>query len=75
MLPCMGAYHTEKGISTPRGNKVWNQSTVVSILSNEKYTGNAILQKTYTPDFLTKKRKTKTEKFPSTMLRTVMKQS
>ena len=29
----------------------------MSILSNEKYAGNAILQKTYTPDFLSKKRK------------------
>ena len=48
---------TEKGIPTPRGKEVWRRSTVMNILTNEKYTGNAILQKTYTPDFLTKKRK------------------
>ncbi len=48
---------TRKGIPTPRGKREWGQTTVISILSNEKYTGNAILQKTYTPDFLTKKRK------------------
>lgn len=49
---------TESGIPTPRGSKIWSQTTIYSILGNEKYTGNAILQKTYTQDFLTKKRKT-----------------
>jgi len=55
---------TNKGIPTPRGNKSWSQSTINSILTNEKYTGNAILQKTYTPDFLTKKRKTNNGEVP-----------
>ena len=32
-------------------------STVKSILTNEKYKGDALLQKTYTSDFLTKKKK------------------
>ena len=32
-------------------------STVKSILSNEKYRGDALLQKTFTVDFLTKKAK------------------
>ena len=48
---------TARGIPTPKGNKIWSQSTINSILTNEKYTGNALLQKTYTQDFLTKKRK------------------
>ncbi len=48
---------TDMKIPTPRGNTRWNPSTVRSILTNEKYTGDAILQKTYCPDFLTKKRK------------------
>lgn len=48
---------TEKGIPTPGGKAKWHQGTVRSILSNEKYAGDAILQKTYTPDFLSKKRK------------------
>jgi DNA invertase Pin-like site-specific DNA recombinase/uncharacterized protein YdeI (YjbR/CyaY-like superfamily) len=34
----------------------WYESTISSILSNEKYKGDALLQKTYTVDFLTKKR-------------------
>lgn len=46
---------TEQGIPTPSGKTIWNVSTVKSILTNEKYKGDALLQKTYTADFLTKK--------------------
>ena len=46
---------TSMGIKTPRGRDRWSQTTVKSILSNEKYKGDALLQKTYTPDYLTKK--------------------
>lgn len=46
-----------QGIPTPGGKKKWNESTVLSILSNEKYKGDALLQKTFTVDFLTKKQK------------------
>jgi len=46
---------TEMGIPTPGGQKKWYEGTVRSILKNEKYMGCALLQKTYTPDFLTKK--------------------
>lgn len=35
----------------------WNTSTIRSILKNEKYKGDALLQKNYTVDFLTKKQK------------------
>ena len=41
-------------IETPGGKKKWCSTTVTSILSNEKYVGDAILQKTVTTDFLTK---------------------
>ena len=44
-------------ILTPRGKEVCSTSTVRSILSNEKYKGAALLQKTFTTDFLTKKMK------------------
>jgi len=47
-------YLTEHGIPTPRNKKVWAVSTVESILKNEKYRGDAVLQKTFTSDFLTK---------------------
>ncbi|MGN0256454.1 MAG: recombinase family protein, partial [Chordicoccus sp.] len=46
---------TAAGIKTPGGKDKWYASTVHSILKNEKYSGSALLQKTYTPDFLTKK--------------------
>ena len=48
---------TDEGIPTPGGKAVWNASCVRSILSNEKYKGDALLQKVYTTDFLTKKKK------------------
>ena len=46
-----------KGILTPGKKKKWSESTVLSILSNEKYKGDALLQKSFTVDFLTKKTK------------------
>ena len=48
---------TEDGIPTPGGKQVWQASTVDSILRNEKYKGDALLQKAFTVDFLTKKTK------------------
>ncbi len=48
---------TEAGIPTPKGMKVWSDSTIQSILQNERYMGDAILQKTFCTDFLTKKYK------------------
>ena len=46
---------TGLGIKTPGGKDKWAQGTVKGILQNEKYKGCALLQKTYTADFLTKK--------------------
>lgn len=43
-----------RGYKTPRKKKNWSTSTVRRILTNEKYKGDARLQKTYTVDFLTK---------------------
>ena len=44
------------GILTGAGKATWWASTIKSILKNEKYMGDALLQKTHTVDFLTKKR-------------------
>jgi hypothetical protein len=44
------------GISTVRGNTKWHDNSIRRILENEKYMGDALLQKTYTVDFLQKKR-------------------
>lgn len=38
------------------GSFKWHESNIKQILTNEKYKGDALLQKTYTVDFLTKKR-------------------
>ncbi len=43
-------------IKTIRGNKKWDAQSVLRILQNEKYAGNALLQKTVTLDYLTHKR-------------------
>ena len=45
----------ELEIPSPSGKKVWQTSTVESILANEKYKGDARLQKKFTVDFRTKK--------------------
>ncbi len=50
-------YLTSNGISSPGGKEKWQVATVNSILTNEKYKGHALLQKTYTVDFLSKKKK------------------
>ena len=46
----------KKGYKAPKGGSRWSQTTINSILRNEKYCGDAILQKRYTLDFLTKKK-------------------
>lgn len=50
-------YLTENKIPSPAGKDKWQETTVRSILKNEKYKGDAILQKSFTVDFLTKKKK------------------
>lgn len=42
----------KKGAKAPGGGMHWHYSTIRSILTNEKYAGVALLQKTYTPDRL-----------------------
>lgn len=44
------------GILTSRGKTRWHDTTIRKILENEKYIGDALLQKTYTVDYLQKKR-------------------
>ena len=46
---------TKENIPSPTGKSKWATSTVQSILTNEKYKGDALLQKTFTVDFLQKK--------------------
>ena len=49
-------YLEENGIKTVTGKNQWSTTTINRMLSNEKYMGDALLQKSYTVDYLTKKR-------------------
>lgn len=60
---------TEMGILTPSGKSKWSVSTVRSILSNEKYKGEALLQKTFTVDYLTKEVRKNNGEVPSVRVR------
>ncbi len=44
------------GILNGAGHKKWHETNIKQILTNEKYIGDALLQKTYTVDILEKKR-------------------
>ena len=46
-----------KGILSPTGKETWTSMTIDKILTNEKYVGSVILQKTYIPDVLKQKQK------------------
>lgn len=47
---------TREKVKNWNGKAVWHATTLQSMLCNEKYMGDAILQKGYTADFLTKRR-------------------
>lgn len=51
----IAAHLTDQGIKTPRKKTLWTATTVLSILSNEKYAGCNRGQKTYTESYLTHK--------------------
>ena len=46
---------TEQGISSPKGMETWKAATIKGILSNEKYCGDVLYQKTYSKDYLSHK--------------------
>ena len=46
----------DAGIETTTGKKTWSTGTIYNILTNEKIMGDVLLQKTFTADYLTKRR-------------------
>ena len=46
----------DAGIETTTGKKTWSTGTIYNILINEKIMGDVLLQKTFTSDYLTKRR-------------------
>jgi len=57
-------YLTNKGIPSPMGKAEWPVGTVKSILQNETYKGDKLLQKKFTVDFLAKKQKVNEGEIP-----------
>lgn len=43
---------TELGCETKRGNTVWNPGSILQILRNERYCGEILTRKTFTPSYL-----------------------
>lgn len=52
------------GVQNWNGKPKWYESSIRKMLTNEKYKGDALLQKTYTVDFLSKKRLDNTGQVP-----------
>ena len=48
---------TKEGYRTYCGSSQWKSNTIIKILNNEKYVGDLVQKKTYTPDFLTHEKK------------------
>lgn len=52
----ISSYLEEHQIKTVTGQDKWYDTVIMKMLRNEKYMGDALLQKTYTVDFMTKKK-------------------
>ena len=50
------AYLGAQGIKTVTGKEIWDTKTIQRMLTNEKYKGDTMLQKTFTEDFMTGKK-------------------
>ncbi|MDD4753870.1 MAG: recombinase family protein [Desulfitobacteriaceae bacterium] len=50
------AYLESQGIKTVTGKDIWDAKTIQRMLTNEKYRGDTMLQKTFTEDFMTGKK-------------------
>jgi len=50
-------YLTQEGFRTHRGSTDWTSGTIIKLLKNEKYVGDLIQKKTYTPDYLTHRKR------------------
>lgn len=49
-------YLEAQGIKTVTGKEIWDTKTIQRMLTNEKYKGDTMLQKTFTEDFMTGKK-------------------
>lgn len=60
---------TEAHVPTPRGNDSWKSGSIRSILHNEKYCGDVLMQKTFTVDCFSHKKIKNTGQKPQYRLR------
>ncbi|MBQ7129855.1 MAG: recombinase family protein [Oscillospiraceae bacterium] len=61
-------YLTDAGCRTCSGSSKWSSGTVIKILNNEKYVGDLVQKKTYTPDYLTHEKKANRGAVPLIMI-------
>ena len=59
----------QNGYSTSGGGSRWTASSIIKILRNEKYVGDLIQKKTYTPDYLTHAKKANRGQVPLVVIR------
>jgi len=57
-------YLKEKGIKTKQGKEEWSTSVIMNLLTNEKYKGDVLVQKTYVVDLFEKKSAKNTGELP-----------
>lgn len=60
---------TEMGYKNSRGSEKWLPGSLVKILNNEKYVGDLIQKKTYTPDYLSHEKKVNRRQVPRIAIR------
>ena len=54
-LPNLSKYLEENGYKTAKGSTAWSKATIRGILTNEKYKGDVLMQKSYVVDLFSKK--------------------
>ena len=54
-LPKLSKYLEDNGYKTAKGSTAWSKATIRGILTNEKYKGDVLMQKSYVVDLFSKK--------------------
>ena len=62
-------YLESEGVKTKTGKTIWSKSLLKNILSNERYCGDLLMQKTYTENCITKKVKKNRGEMPKYLVK------
>lgn len=68
-LKDIGKWLESQGVKTIKGNSRWSKSVIKSILENEKYKGDVLIQKTFTADLFSKKSIKNTGELPMYLIK------